>query len=640
MVPQTDNNTSKYAAKSLVCEACWNGSPFSIDAFQLMRAAKDDTQSSGYTYTTTWESIRASTAKGCNWCKIFKGKNKQGSLTITCALLPGSGGFTPIGTKRMVVYSLSAGSFVSSKSSFHLYTTDADIASGDIVGRDRTLTLTSPSTYKLALDSLNKCLQFHSRCEKPQPCSLPDRVIDCSEVERPKVFITHGMKGTYASLSYIWGGPQSFTTTHNIGEYINHGLDMQNIPRTIRDAVVAVHNFGIRYLWIDAFCILQDSVEDKNKQIGQMHRIYQNAYITLIAASAMKSSEGFLQDRPARVPDAHIPYRCSDGQVGTVYLANERVEGYDATRGYHDELEPVNSRGWCFQERLLSPRCFIYASDTLKYHCQTETVNIGNALCEPITGLRLPKDNDDATLSRRAWLFMIWEYTRRDLTVPGDRLIAFGGIAEQFSHVWGGRYLAGLWEDTLIEDLLWEQQFQSRVARPDIYLAPSWSWASVLGHITAPNFETRTASGTDIGRCEILQCGVTLESEEAPFGAVARGHLKLNAHVHEGSLIFDDPSKGQLSLKVQVPRDDSANRGGELIELGSRMDSHYESSAAVGEIWLIPLMWDKRNSFADGLIVVAANEEQFRRVGCFHARYGKLESYWVEMRTKRVVTII
>jgi hypothetical protein len=77
------------------------------------------------------------------------------------------------------------------------------------------------------------------------------------------------------------------------------------------------------------------------------------------------------------------------------------------------------------------------------------------------------------------WHGIVASYTGLQLTFGHDRLPALAGLAKQFQDYKRGKYLAGLWEDTLVEDLLWHIDFPS--ARPEEWRAPTWSWASVNG---------------------------------------------------------------------------------------------------------------------------------------------------------------
>jgi len=46
------------------------------------------------------------------------------------------------------------------------------------------------------------------------------------------------------------------------------------MPEMFQDAVIASRELGIRYLWIDSLCIIQDSVEDWELECSKMGRVY------------------------------------------------------------------------------------------------------------------------------------------------------------------------------------------------------------------------------------------------------------------------------------------------------------------------------------------------------------------------------
>ena len=56
------------------------------------------------------------------------------------------------------------------------------------------------------------------------------------------------------------------------------------LPATIRDAIHFVRRLKERYLWVDSLCIIQDDVENKQRQIANMSNIFSGACLTLVAA--------------------------------------------------------------------------------------------------------------------------------------------------------------------------------------------------------------------------------------------------------------------------------------------------------------------------------------------------------------------
>ena len=53
---------------------------------------------------------------------------------------------------------------------------------------------------------------------------------------------------------------------------------------TIQDAIDCVREIGREFLWVDTLCIIQDDDKDKEEQILQMDRVYNNALLAIISA--------------------------------------------------------------------------------------------------------------------------------------------------------------------------------------------------------------------------------------------------------------------------------------------------------------------------------------------------------------------
>lgn len=168
--------------------------------------------------------------------------------------------------------------------------------------------------------------------------------------------------GEYAALSYCWGGPQLVLTLKKNLVSMTNGLPVDKLPQTILDAIRVTRNLNIKYLWIDALCIIQDSDEDKDKEIGLMNQIYKNATVTIAAVSAKSVSEGFLQPRTA--PEyVTLPFLCSDNTFGNALVMKQFN---------YDSMHPLNKRAWTLQESLLSPRKLLFGENELVWYCQTE----------------------------------------------------------------------------------------------------------------------------------------------------------------------------------------------------------------------------------------------------------------------------
>lgn len=465
------------------------------------------------------------------------------------------------------------------------------------------------------------CIRNHQRCPPPHSAVLPTRVVDCSDPTKPKIYLGNGEKAPYVALSYVRGSNQSYgTTTDNLDAHLVE-IDPAQLPQTLKDAIETAHTYGVQYLWVDILCILQDSDEDKAHEVAQMGSTFRDAYFTIVAASAQDVNEGFLQDRaPPFPPDILLPFRCSDGQIGTMSLS-------PVWRQYDGSKEAINKRGWCFEERLLSPRALVYASHTLQYHCRTSSVNVGNAVCGPIIGQRLPDilfrtEPDSSTLSandkktlRYAWVEAVGEYTRRRVSAPNDKLVAFAAIVELFHRTWQTEYLAGLWRDTLVQDLLWYKNLEKRHPRPAQFRAPSWSWAAIDGRVLAFACDDRLDPAADeTESCDIVLCEVTAATPHVPFGAVSAGTLHLRAVMVAAVW---NPESATPDVYVQTTPPATNDPPVEPTHIGS---AYPDSAEDVQEVWAVPVLWNSTAQYAAGLIVARAEEKGcYRRMGYFHS---------------------
>lgn len=147
---------------------------------------------------------------------------------------------------------------------------------------------------------------------------VPSRVLDVTIPSRPKLTpraaIPFGKHSIYCTLSYVWGTAKSYTLTAQTKNQLLEGIDWKMLPRTIQDAIYVASRLKIKYLWVDALCILQDSHDDKAVELPQMANIYRCSALTISAASAEASTEGFHQAAERLVlsgkPSYHVTTRC------------------------------------------------------------------------------------------------------------------------------------------------------------------------------------------------------------------------------------------------------------------------------------------------------------------------------------------
>jgi len=110
---------------------------------------------------------------------------------------------------------------------------------------------------------------------------------------------------TYAALSYVWGRAEVLrTVTENVDKLEQIGsLKLPEfydlIPWTVRDAMQATREMGLRFLWVDSLCIVQDDTTgEKADHISKMDLVYGMAFVTIIAATGDNANAGLPGVRP------------------------------------------------------------------------------------------------------------------------------------------------------------------------------------------------------------------------------------------------------------------------------------------------------------------------------------------------------
>ncbi|KAF2141133.1 uncharacterized protein K452DRAFT_201497, partial [Aplosporella prunicola CBS 121167] len=168
----------------------------------------------------------------------------------------------------------------------------------------------------------------------------------------------------YVALSYVWGRRPFLRTTAENFKYLKkrNGISQKNhLPLLFDDAMEFVRSIGERYLWIDALCVVQNDTESKHRAIASMHKIYTQAYFTIVAHSATSAHSPL----PGLRKGTRSPF-VSEQAIGTSVRIT-KVESSEPSE--HGPKETYSSRGWTFQELLLSPRCIIFHREKVLFRC-------------------------------------------------------------------------------------------------------------------------------------------------------------------------------------------------------------------------------------------------------------------------------
>ncbi|RKL50780.1 hypothetical protein BFJ72_g233 [Fusarium proliferatum] len=159
----------------------------------------------------------------------------------------------------------------------------------------------------------------------------------------------------YATVSYVWGNGHSrqhATRVSNIQSRRKSGglsAVIRDLPKALRQSIALTHQLGIRYIWIDALCIVQNSRHSWNLNARAMHLIYGNSVLTICAADGIDANTGLLA-----LDDNHQTRQMVVNYGPGVCLMLHRPAETSI------ETTQWNRRAWTFQERLLSKRCLIF----------------------------------------------------------------------------------------------------------------------------------------------------------------------------------------------------------------------------------------------------------------------------------------
>jgi hypothetical protein len=329
----------------------------------------------------------------------------------------------------------------------------------------------------------------------------------------------------YVALSYLWGADTTQSKT------MSHVLP-RTVPLVVEDAMQVAVCLGFRYLWVDRYCVPQDDNTEKRRQIENMGNIYTNASLTIIAAAGEDSEYG--------LPGVSSRVRVQQHQItlGAHHLVSTLAIKMEINRG------KWNTRGWTYQEALLSTRRLVFTDSQLYYQCSSMVCLESIAEAIDLSQEKKHHDKDHSHGSLRVFpergvgdvsdiSERIREYNHRNFSFDVDALDAFQGIFRRFQAMEPGiRHWVGLplfpvdffvsWQYPPVSNthrlslsLMWEMKsFERRRSE-----FPSWTWLGWKGSsfnmcAFSPSYDFNNKKGTD-GR---YICPIRIEAEFNTWG--------------------------------------------------------------------------------------------------------------------------
>ncbi|KAI0443967.1 heterokaryon incompatibility protein-domain-containing protein [Xylaria telfairii] len=348
----------------------------------------------------------------------------------------------------------------------------------------------------LAKTWMEDCRSNHRECNAPAPAiqaNLPTRVLGIDRVRltgRLQLLHTKNVTGEYIALSHSWGGNQPAKTVKSNLVARCAGFPLSELPPTFRDAIAVATELGIRYIWIDSLCIVQDDPEDWKREAAMMGDVYLNSYLTIAATRASNSEAGFLGPR-SLTRTVKLPWTLLGPHSPTtesIYACQRRSFANDVDDG------PLNRRAWVLQERVLSPRTLHFTEHQVYWECwqyhqgedlEYQYLGVMKKQAYPVElspGSLLCDSPTHSSRLLQGWWHMSSDYTSRGLTYQVDKLIAIDGLVQKLASRLQISYIKGIWKEFLHPSVLWSARTEDLEYLP-LVGAPSWSWASRKGPV-------------------------------------------------------------------------------------------------------------------------------------------------------------
>ncbi|KAI1618403.1 heterokaryon incompatibility protein-domain-containing protein [Exophiala viscosa] len=524
-------------------------------------------------------------------------------------------------------------------------------------------------SLQFAQQALGHCTENHD-CQ-PRAGPLPKRLLDVQDPsigedvlrvvqsERlPNPDTVH-----YVALSYCWGKISRFKdgmlklSKEDLAEK-EHGLDLVSLPAAFQDAVKTTRGLGLRYLWIDALCIAQGDPEERSTELLKMAKTYSRAFVTIAADASLSCEESFLDTQTYRRLSDGIEVPGSYGGPRIFVRVDEPSLYRNCDRIGFPSIESVmETRGWTFQEGLLSRRVLSFRHIHMHFRCMQSTrTEYGNSFGDS-SAIYIPHGEREITVpswvntvrkrdtTESSWremmcspsalplgadkLLDLWyqvllSYTPRELTRIDDRLEAIDGVASVLRSraAANNDYLAGLWKDSFVEQLDWIRDgFQSAgETYQHLAKAPSWSWGSLTGKI--PNeylsgsldkaYHTKLVQSPS--RCDDFdgtRCGPAvvegpLSDATIDLSSITPAYLKYFVKRSHFELFLDTP------LEV-VPFPCSSGVTLRRSRLDGIISRHWSGGQA--HIYLLNIYTDNDKACFLLLTQSPENKEQYSRIG-------------------------
>ena len=376
---------------------------------------------------------------------------------------------------------------------------------------------------------ISSCIDLHRECGTRELASVFPETTDILLIDARRLCLVKAQTShRYIALSYVWGQvPQYSTTSVNLEALLQPYSLLpvwDKIPRVVKEAIDLTDEIGERYIWVDSLCIVQDDASLKHHQLQLMAEIYNSATTTVIACAGSHAD--------CRL----VPTQCGPS-TRTPPFSGGFPDYVEVRRPLHPKLvlEAIgssyhSSRGWTYQERLLSRRCLYFLQDRVIFQCRADVFShdgeqsvpretlpldphfhptyVGQAYLNATETYDRQKEEFARLLKLRHlsewpqnmsptdfhrgfdfWSKTIQEYSQKSFTFDEDVLVACSGILTAFQQYSTWRVFQGCPEPLLDYALLWvplTKVIPRETSKEGENSLASWSWLKWKGGVHFP----------------------------------------------------------------------------------------------------------------------------------------------------------
>ncbi|KAK6950715.1 hypothetical protein Daesc_007240 [Daldinia eschscholtzii] len=373
--------------------------------------------------------------------------------------------------------------------------------------------------YQRARLWLDFCRDHHGQqCWSTEAVVPGMELIDCETWTLVKA--EPGMR--WVALSYIWKPEEKAAEEYpKVADKSSSPRLPSSVPNSIKDAATVVNQLGLRYLWVDRYCIDQSNEEEKAIHISRMDAIYRGAELVIVTAAGSDEDYGL----PGVGSTPRLKQEIVQLESSTIFTTgpDPRWQVQEHSRWW--------TRGWTYQEGLLASRRLVFTDHQAYFECHASTwmESVGSIEFAPdlkkvdLTSMKaarkrlfkplghtistdpdIPpsvsntgseKSHGDylVAIRIREWCRLVEQYTSRALSHDSDSLNAFAGIARMLSklerptlHLVGLQYVltaddAELTDKYFFVSFCWHHEKEDAPRRRPGF--PSWSWAGWAGRV-------------------------------------------------------------------------------------------------------------------------------------------------------------